>query len=135
MEPTNQLEILHISDLHISTMDTFGREKALGALVDRVKKDRKKGLLPEIVVVTGDIATTGRKEEYALAKTFFNDLLAALELAPDRLFVVPGNHDVNRKAYRPKDIPAYENMTELNHELEDQDYRADLLKGMDAYFG
>jgi 3',5'-cyclic AMP phosphodiesterase CpdA len=134
MEPTDQLEILHISDLHISTKDTFGRETVLGALVDRVKKDRENGLLPEIVVVTGDIAKTGSKEEYALAKTFFNDLLAALELSPEQLYLVPGNHDVNRKAYRPKDIPVYENMTELNDELENPDYRADLLKGMDAYF-
>jgi len=134
MKPTDQLEILHVSDLHISTKDTFGRETVLGTLVDRVKKDRKKGLQPEIVVVTGDIAKTGRQEEYALAETFFNDLLAALELAPERLFIVPGNYDINRKAYRPKDIPVYENMTELNHELEDPDYRADLLKGMKAYF-
>ena len=127
MEPADQLEILHVSDLHISTKDSFGRETVLGALVDRVKKDRKKGLQPEIVVVTGDIAKTGKEEEYALAGTFFNDLLVALELGHERLFVVPGNHDVNRKAYRPKDIPVYENMTELNHELEDPDYRADLF--------
>ena len=78
MEPTDQLEILHISDLHISTKDSFGRETVLGALVDRLKEDRKKGLLPEMVVVTGDIAKTGSEQEYALAKTFFNDLLAAL---------------------------------------------------------
>ena len=73
MEPTAQLEILHISDLHISTKDTFGRQTVLGTLVDRVKKDRKKGLMPEIVVVTGDIAKTGTEEEYTLAEAFFSD--------------------------------------------------------------
>jgi len=129
-----ELNILHLSDLHISVKDTFGRNTVLGALLDRAVTDRKKGLQPEMVVVTGDIAKTGVEEEYALAKTFFSDLLAALELGSERLFIVPGNHDVNRKAYRPKDIPVYENMTELNHELENPDYRADLLKGMDAYF-
>ena len=61
MEQTDQLEILHISDLHISAKDSFGRNTVLGALIDRVKKDRKEGLLPEIVVVTGDIAKTGRE--------------------------------------------------------------------------
>ncbi len=79
MEPTDQLDILHVSDLHISLKDTFGRETVLGALVDRVKKDRKNGLQPEIVVVTGDIAKTGMQEEYTLAANFFNALLAALE--------------------------------------------------------
>ena len=82
MEPTDQLEFLHISDLHISTKETFGRETVLGALVDRVKKDRKNGLLPEIVVVTGDIAKTGRKEEYAQAEAFFNELLRDFGAGP-----------------------------------------------------
>jgi 3',5'-cyclic AMP phosphodiesterase CpdA len=63
MEPTDQLEILHISDLHISVKDSFGRNTVLGALVDRVEKDRENGLLPEIVVVTGDIAKTGNEQE------------------------------------------------------------------------
>ncbi|CAB1063715.1 hypothetical protein D1BOALGB6SA_8499 [Olavius sp. associated proteobacterium Delta 1] len=134
MKTTDQLEILHISDLHISTKDTFDQDTVLGALLDRIVADRQKDLQPEIVVVTGDIAKTGIKEEYTLAQTFFKKLLAALELSPERLFIVPGNHDVNRKAYRPKDIPVYENMTELNRELEDPGYRADLLKGMDTYF-
>ena len=134
MEPTAQLEILHISDLHISTKDTFGRETVLGALVDRVKKDRKKGLQPEIVVVTGDIAKTGQEAEYAQVKSFFAELLKVLELPKERLFIIPGNHDVNRRKYRPRDIPVYDTMTELNQELENQDYRADLLKGMDGYY-
>jgi predicted MPP superfamily phosphohydrolase/energy-coupling factor transporter ATP-binding protein EcfA2 len=131
----DECTILHISDLHFSIKDTFGQNTALGALLARVKQDRKKGLEPEIVVVTGDIAKTGQEAEYVQTKSFFAGLLKVLELPRERLFVVPGNHDVNRKAYRPKDIPAYENMTELNQELEDPAYRADLLKGMDAYFG
>lgn len=134
MKTTDQLKILHLSDLHISVKDTFGQDTVLGALLDRVVADRKKDLQPEIVVVTGDIAKSGRQEEYALAATFFNDLLEALKLDPERLFIVPGNHDVNRKAYRPRDIPVYEDMTELNLELKNPEFRADLLKGMDGYF-
>ena len=48
-------------------------------------------------MVTGDIAKTGREEEYAIAGAFFGGLLATLEIDPERLFIVPGNHDVNRK--------------------------------------
>ena len=84
--------------------------------------------------MTGDIAKTGQEAEYVQAKSFFAELLKVLELPGERLFIVPGNHDVNRRKYRPKDILAYENMTELNRELEDPDYRADLLKGMDGYY-
>ncbi len=86
------------------------------------------------LLVTGDIAFNGLKKEYDLAKKFFDDLLRTLDLGHDRIFIVPGNHDVNRKKYRPKDIPVYENMPELNRELIDLDYRADLFKGMDDYF-
>jgi len=47
---------------------------------------------------------------------------------------VPANHDVDRSKYRPKDIQAYENMKELNVELENNNYRSDLFKGLEEYF-
>ena len=129
-------QILHISDLHIndSKEDRFDRSVVLDPLIERVKGDQSDVFRPEIVIVTGDIAFKGIKTEYDLAKDFFDDLLAALDLNSDRLFVVPGNHDVNRKIYRPKDVPQYDNMQELNTELQDQDYREDLLRGMADYF-
>jgi len=127
-------KILHISDLHISTKDNFDRSVVLDPLIERVKQDRDNGLKPEIVVVSGDIAFQGLAKEYERAQEFFNDLLDTLKLENDRLFIVPGNHDVNRKKYRPRDIPNYENMRQLNEELENTDYRADLFKGMDNYF-
>ena len=72
---------------------------------NRVKQDRKKNLKPEIVVVSGDIAKKGISSEYDLAKIFLDDLLIAMDLPPERLFVVPGNHDVNRKKYRKSGVP------------------------------
>lgn len=127
-------QVLHISDLHISTDREFDRSVVLEPLIKRVIEDMKSGFKPEVVVVTGDIAYSGIKKEYELAKTFFDKLLAALGLPDKRLFLVPGNHDVYRKIYSPKDIPVYENMAKLNDELENEDYRADLLSGMSDYF-
>lgn len=129
---TQQLQILHLSDLHISTDSNFDRSLVLDPLIDRVKKDRKDGIKPELVIVTGDIAFKGIKEEYDEAKIFFTDLLKAMKLPKERLFIVPGNHDVDREKYRPTDIPVYKDMDKLNMELEK--YRADLLKGMSDYF-
>jgi predicted MPP superfamily phosphohydrolase len=128
----DQFQLIHISDLHISQEDDFDRSVVLDPLIGRTKEDLKKGFTPEIVVVTGDIAFSGKKEEYEMAKTFFDHLLECLGLSDDRLFIVPGNHDVDRKRYRPKDVPAYDNMRELNTEL--ADYRLDLFKGMTDYF-
>lgn len=127
-------QILHISDLHINTKEHFDRSVVLDPLIERVKTDMRSGFQPEIVVVTGDIAATGIKDEYELAEKFFKDLRSALGLSVERLFIVPGNHDVDRKRYRPTDIPSYDDMKELNDELENEEYRTDLLKGMEEYF-
>lgn len=58
---------------------------------------------PNLIACTGDIAygQTGAQPlalQYVAATTFFNDLLARCGLSADRLFIVPGNHDVNRSA-------------------------------------
>ncbi len=131
-------QILHISDLHIKPKENFDRSVVLDPLIKRIGddlKDPKSGLKPEIVVVTGDIAHSGQKDEYTLAKAFFDDLLECLNKLPkERLFIAPGNHDVDFDEYRPNDAPSYENMEKLNTELENKKYRKDLLKGMKNYF-
>jgi len=48
MEPTDLLEILHISDLHISTKDTFGRETVLVRSSIGLKKIAKMGFYPKL---------------------------------------------------------------------------------------
>ena len=127
-------QILHLSDLHVSSQGNFDWSVVLDPLISRVEVDINAGFKPEIVVVTGDIANAGVNAEYELAKNVFDDLLKSLKLSQDKLFIVPGNHDVNQKKYRPNDIPAYETMEALNGELEKEEYRSDLFKGMVDYF-
>ncbi len=134
MPKSKKFQVLHISDLHVNTEQNFDRSVVLDPLLERAKADYEKGLKPEIVVVTGDIAYKGVKKEYAAAKEFFDRLLKCLGLGQNRIFLIPGNHDVNRKKYRPKDIPAYDNAQELNTELENPEYRDDLFKGLTDYF-
>jgi predicted MPP superfamily phosphohydrolase len=51
----------------------------------------------DFVFFTGDLANRGARDEYAAARTEFLDkVVAAANIAPDRLFLVPGNHDVDR---------------------------------------
>lgn len=52
---------------------------------------------PELVFVTGDVAFKGDAAEYAQSRDWLHQVLGILGLTPDRLFLVPGNHDVNRK--------------------------------------
>ncbi len=133
---TANTTILHISDIHIESTpeNTFDHTVVLDPLLKRVEEDYTNGLQPEIIVITGDIAYKGIKAEYAEAQKFLNNLLGKLNIPPERMFIVPGNHDVNRKIYRPKDIPSYGTMEELNNDLINHAYRQDLFKGMNEYF-
>ena len=132
--PKNHFQILHLSDLHISEDKQFDQSLVFDPLLERLKKDADKGLKPEIVLVTGDIVYHGIASEYKQAKSFFDRMLGCLKLDNGRLFIVPGNHDVNRKKYRKSELLHYENMTDLNEELENPEYRQDLLKGMKEYY-
>ena len=89
---------LHISDLHFRASQTYDAGVVLDALLrDVAERVQQDGLRPDFIAVTGDIAFAGQAAEYALARRFFDDLLKATGLPGKRLFVVPGNHDVNRK--------------------------------------
>ena len=51
----------------------------------------------DFVVFSGDTAFYGRPEEFAAARqNLFDPVLDVLGLLPERLFMVPGNHDLNR---------------------------------------
>ncbi|MFI9502820.1 TIR domain-containing protein [Nocardia sp. NPDC052566] len=53
---------------------------------------------PDLIAVTGDLTESGRPREVDEALSFLTGLRVLLGLAPDRLIVVPGNHDVSRAA-------------------------------------
>ncbi|MSV27314.1 MAG: hypothetical protein EXQ52_01000 [Bryobacterales bacterium] len=87
---------LHISDFHIRAGDPYDRDVVLHALVQSVAGYAKRGRAPDLIFATGDIANSGKVDEYELAGQFFDDLLRAANLNKTRLFVIPGNHDVDR---------------------------------------
>jgi predicted MPP superfamily phosphohydrolase len=106
-----QMEItwLHISDIHFypktEWRDSTTRSGFLTYLKDAF--DRNDSLRPDLIFCTGDIAygETGWSSlinQYGQAQKFFDELLhvcgrGGKPLSKDRLFVVPGNHDVNRE--------------------------------------
>ncbi|MGQ9681635.1 MAG: metallophosphoesterase [Anaerolineae bacterium] len=90
---------LHLSDLHFDAdrHTRWQQNVVLQALLEDLRDPEGGGKLrPDLVFVTGDVACHGQPQEYALASSFFDDLLRTLGLPKSRLFVVPGNHDVNR---------------------------------------
>jgi predicted MPP superfamily phosphohydrolase len=92
-----KLAIVHLSDIHIrSRHDICFRRR--DKLSNRITFSRD----PEeevFLVVTGDVANTGSKEEYEYASEYFTPLFLGLGLSasqiPSRVAFVPGNHDCN----------------------------------------
>jgi hypothetical protein len=95
---------IHLSDLHfrlapqtLEDRKPYDSGIVLAALLEDIAGQiAQYHLRPDFVVVTGDVAFSGRKEEYDLADEFFDRLLETAGLGKERLFVVPGNHDVDR---------------------------------------
>lgn len=85
---------LHISDLHFNNHDMSTcmlREELLRFLVDR-------GFRCDYIFCTGDIRTANAKTNDFTdeAAAFLKALCISVGVSVDRLFIVPGNHDVDR---------------------------------------
>lgn len=96
------IRILHLSDLHFRAGPggtTWDSSTVLGRLVADTAALAGKGHRADLVVITGDIAFAGLREEYAMAKRWIcEELLPAAQLTPRELVITPGNHDADRKA-------------------------------------
>ncbi|WP_224240661.1 metallophosphoesterase [Hyalangium gracile] len=91
------LRILHISDLHaILGRHAWRVQRVLGDAWKRNLDELLEDGQFDLVCFTGDVAHGGKAEEYALAQSLLTQLLEPLGLSMDRLFVVPGNHDIDR---------------------------------------
>ncbi len=59
---------------------------------------RDEGQTLDLIVISGDLARRGKPEDYQVVEVFCQRLLTATGLPANRLFLAPGNHDVNRGA-------------------------------------
>src|SRR5690349_15288410 len=90
---------LHLSDWHQKGAD-FDRKAIRDALLEdlrlRTRISPSLGLV-DFVVFSGDLAFSGKDSEYRIAQCeFLEPVLNAVGITKDRLFLVPGNHDLNR---------------------------------------
>lgn len=109
------ITILHVSDMQFGKYHRFG-EKSSGAppndyetleqrlildlkqLMGREKEKPQAPIArPDLIICTGDLAEWGMKKEFDQAFDFLGKLAQYLELTRDRVVVIPGNHDINRK--------------------------------------
>lgn len=98
--PSNR--ILHITDPHFAL--GMKRDQHVWQLEDETDHNGHtlstaiKGVLGNqmigAVIITGDLTFMGSQEEFNAAKLSLNRLLGLLDLSPEHLIVIPGNHDI-----------------------------------------
>jgi 3',5'-cyclic AMP phosphodiesterase CpdA len=71
--------LLHLSDLHVGTVEEPEVERALVTLIERID--------PALIVASGDLTHRGRADQHDRAATFLKRLERPLH-------VIPGNHDI-----------------------------------------
>ena len=105
---SDDVRILHISDPQfgdpsVNRVLTYNDELISQALFQKLSNNpRPDSTLIDFIVISGDITYSGQKSEFAKAKDWIENSLVrqvfpnmSLMAALERIFVCPGNHDVN----------------------------------------
>ena len=133
---------LHLSDWHQKEKKEkdFDRQVVLDALIKDIKN--RKAISQDLekidfIVFSGDVAFSGKPEEYKAAKEdLFDPLLKACNLSPENLFIVPGNHDLDRTKFGLLPAPLLrplESNIEAKNWLFDSEKRSEALKPLKAF--
>ena len=93
--------LLHISDIHFRAPDcvnpALDPDRPFRTRMVRDARARIDTLgAVDAILIGGDIAFKGDPREYQAAFTWFNELAEACGCPLARVFVIPGNHDVDR---------------------------------------
>lgn len=123
---------LHISDLHLERgQSEWSHKVVLRALLSDVATRVKEDIRPHFILVSGDLAFAGLREEYVLVEAFLDDLRSAVNLPREKVFCIPGNHDNNISVQKTCHVGAQQVLTspqEVDRFLADKDERETLLK-------
>lgn len=95
---------LHLSDFHTGK-DNYEESEMFSRIIGHVRRKVEDGFVPDFIFVTGDIADKGTSIQY---EKFCDDFLHPLqevigEDAHARTYMVPGNHDLDRKVNKAFD--------------------------------
>ena len=130
------LNWLQISDFHLREIQAWEQDVVLSAMCKDIER-RSKDIGPiDFVLATGDIAFGGQPEEYERANAFFDKVVHVTGVPQERIYCIPGNHDVNRNRQKTcfagaRHILQSEN--EIDSFLGDQEEVATLLQRQQHY--
>jgi hypothetical protein len=76
--------------------EAWSHDVVLRVMCEDIARQRGEGTSADFILATGDLAFSGKADEYRLAAEFFDALSAASAVPKGRIFCIPGNHDVDR---------------------------------------
>ncbi len=128
---------LHLSDMHISANNSFDQKVIHEALFkDLETQINEYDIKLRFIFFTGDAAFSASKEDYEQDNIFFDELFRRLDIDKNNLFIVPGNHDVNRyKASKILDDNRrkFDTREEIKEVIEDRKMLENFLSRFDNY--
>lgn len=66
-------------------------------MCEAIAQQRKEGVSVDLILATGDLAYSGKADEYKLVEAFLDAVSAASGVPKQRIFCIPGNHDIDRE--------------------------------------
>jgi len=102
------ISFIHLSDIHFNknSGDKYDIDSDLRNEIELDIKNHAYEKLENIagILVCGDIAFSGREEEYRTAQEFLDRICKLLAISADLVFCVPGNHDVDQNIPRNSSV-------------------------------
>lgn len=96
----NSLKFLHLSDIHFKNSESvFFKDLRNQLELDAQNTSEKIGPLDGILV-SGDIAFSGKADDYQVASEWIDSLCAIVGCSTDNVWSVPGNHDIEWEVVR-----------------------------------
>ncbi len=102
----NKLVLVHLSDIHFTGSSGTSVHDLDADVRNELLRDAS-ALTKELggatgVLVTGDVAFSGQRTEYDKAASWLLEFCQAIGCPDESVWVVPGNHDVDRKTANSK---------------------------------
>lgn len=133
---SNVLRILHLSDMHFGSDENDSerelRKSYIRSFKEHVAQICQKKLI-DYIFITGDIGWGAQKKDYTEAEVLIMDLMEICQVDSARLFLCPGNHDVERDLLEDIHYPENQKAADKYLSLEKLDKHAGAFRNYTAF--